>query len=125
MVSWAFYDLEQKLTYKVAENNCAVIKVPPQYTSQCCPMCDHIERGNRDIEDAVIIIPTLADVVADNDLRERITSQCEWLVLGNCLFLCSQSVGRLNVGLFAARDRNKVDFSCNRRDLSLAFFSLP
>lgn len=48
MVSWAFYDLEQKLTYKVAENNCAVIKVPPQYTSQCCPMCDHIERGNRD-----------------------------------------------------------------------------
>lgn len=48
MVSWAFYDLEQKLTYKAAENNCAVIKVQPQYTSQCCPMCDHIERGNRD-----------------------------------------------------------------------------
>lgn len=45
MVSWAFYDLEQKLTYKAAENNCAVIKVPPQYTSQCCPMCDYIERG--------------------------------------------------------------------------------
>lgn len=48
MVSWAFYDLEQKLTYKAAANNCAVIKVPPQYTSQCCPMCGHIERGNRD-----------------------------------------------------------------------------
>ena len=48
MVSWAFYDLEQKLTYKAAANNCAVIKVPPQYTSQRCPMCGHIERANRD-----------------------------------------------------------------------------
>ena len=25
-----------------------VIKVDPRYTSQCCPMCGHIERSNRD-----------------------------------------------------------------------------
>lgn len=47
-VSWSFYDLEQKLIYKAKQNQSTVIKVNPRYTSQCCPMCGHIERGNRD-----------------------------------------------------------------------------
>ena len=46
-VSWSFYDLEQKLIYKAKQNQSAVIKVNPRYTSQCCPMCGHIERSNR------------------------------------------------------------------------------
>ena len=46
-VSWAFYDLEQKLTYKAAQNQSTVIKVDPRYTSQCCPVCGHIEKANR------------------------------------------------------------------------------
>lgn len=47
-VSWSFYDLEQKLKYKAARNHSMVINVSPKYTSQTCPICGHIERGNRD-----------------------------------------------------------------------------
>ena len=47
-VSWSFYDLEQKLTYKAKQNQSIVIKVNPRYTSQCCPVCGHIEKANRD-----------------------------------------------------------------------------
>lgn len=48
LVSWSFYDLEQKLTYKAAKKGQTVIKVDPAYTSQCCPKCGHTEKGNRD-----------------------------------------------------------------------------
>ena len=47
-VSWSFYDLEQKLIYKAKQNQSTVIKVDPRYTSQCCPVCGHIEKTNRD-----------------------------------------------------------------------------
>lgn len=46
-VSWSFYDLEQKLIYKAKQNQSIVIKVNPRYTSQCCPVCGHIEKSNR------------------------------------------------------------------------------
>ena len=46
-VSWAFYDLEQKLIYKAKQNQSSVIKVDPRYTSQCCPLCGHTEKANR------------------------------------------------------------------------------
>ena len=44
-VSWSFYDLEQKLIYKAKQNQSSVIKVDPRYTSQCCPICGHTEKG--------------------------------------------------------------------------------
>ena len=47
-VSWAFYDLEEKLIYKAALYGHKVIKVDPHYTSQRCPKCGHTEKGNRD-----------------------------------------------------------------------------
>ena len=46
-VSWSFYDLEQKLSYKVFLNESKVLKVDPAYTSQTCPVCDHTEKANR------------------------------------------------------------------------------
>ena len=46
-VSWSFFDLEQKLIYKAKQNQSSVIKVDPRYTSQCCPVCGHIEKSNR------------------------------------------------------------------------------
>ena len=52
-VSWPYYDLEQKLTYKAQMNGSMVIKVDPRYTSQRCPVCGHTERGNRDKRDHV------------------------------------------------------------------------
>ena len=46
-VSWSFYDLEQKLIYKAMQHQDKVIKVNPSYTSQCCPVCGHTEKANR------------------------------------------------------------------------------
>lgn len=46
-VSWAFYDLEQKLSYKATEASSLVIKVARQYTSQRCPKCGTINKESR------------------------------------------------------------------------------
>lgn len=46
-VSWSFYDLEQKLIYKAKQNQSCIIKADPRYTSQCCPVCGHTEKSNR------------------------------------------------------------------------------
>ena len=46
--SWAFYQLEQFLTYKAHENRSEVLKVSAQYTSQRCPKCGTIRKENRD-----------------------------------------------------------------------------
>ena len=47
-VSWAYYDLEQKLKYKAYMHGDKVIKVNAAYTSQTCPECGHVYAGNRD-----------------------------------------------------------------------------
>ena len=57
-----------------------------------------------------------------DDLLERIAGQRERLILGDRLFLGSQCVGRLNVGLLAAGGCNEVDFPRNRRELSFGIF---
>ena len=46
--SWAFYQLEQFLTYKAHENRSEVVKVSAKYTSQRCPKCGTIHKENRD-----------------------------------------------------------------------------
>ena len=48
MVSWSYYDLEQKLIYKAQRAGQKVIKVDARYTSQTCPKCGHVEKNNRD-----------------------------------------------------------------------------
>lgn len=45
--SWAFYQLEQFLTYKAHLNGSQVINVSAQYTSQRCPKCGQIKKENR------------------------------------------------------------------------------
>ena len=47
-VSWSYYDLEQKLTYKAEHKGQKVIKVDAHYTSQMCPKCGHTHKLNRD-----------------------------------------------------------------------------
>ena len=54
-VSWAFYDLEQKLTYKAQREEMDVVKVSPKYTSQRCPICGHVHSGNRNKSKHVFI----------------------------------------------------------------------
>lgn len=46
-VSWSYYDLEQKLSYKALNHHQLVKKVNPAYTSQTCPKCGHTEKSNR------------------------------------------------------------------------------
>ena len=46
-VSWSYYDLEQKLSYKALNHHQLVEKVHPAYTSQTCPKCGHTEKANR------------------------------------------------------------------------------
>ena len=45
--SWAFYQLEQFLTYKAEAAGSRVLKVSPKYTSQRCPKCGRIYKANR------------------------------------------------------------------------------
>ena len=47
MVSWSFYDLRQKITYKALKHHSRTIAVNPKHTSQCCPLCGHTEKSNR------------------------------------------------------------------------------
>ena len=46
-VSWSYYDLEQKLSYKALKHHQLVERVNPAYTSQTCPKCGHTEKTNR------------------------------------------------------------------------------
>ena len=45
--SWAFYQLEQFLSYKAKETSSYVLKVDASYTSQRCPKCGRIHKQNR------------------------------------------------------------------------------
>lgn len=44
---WAFYQLEQFVTYKAEALGMAVISVDAKYSSQGCSKCGHTERANR------------------------------------------------------------------------------
>lgn len=46
-VSWPYYDLEQKITYKARLHECVTVKVDPAYTSQTCPKCGNVNKKNR------------------------------------------------------------------------------
>lgn len=46
--SWSFAQLRSFLEYKAEAAGCRVVGVDPRHTSQRCPTCGHIERGNRD-----------------------------------------------------------------------------
>lgn len=46
-VSWAFYQFRKMLEYKSELNGQRVLVVDPKYTSQTCPKCGHVEKGNR------------------------------------------------------------------------------
>ena len=47
-VSWAFFQFRQMLEYKAKMNGQKVVLVSPKHTSQTCPKCGHVHRGNRD-----------------------------------------------------------------------------
>lgn len=45
--NWAFFDLQQKITYKAKQLNIQVVKIDPQFTSIQCSNCGNGAYGNR------------------------------------------------------------------------------
>ena len=45
--SWSFAELHGYLDYKAVLSDSLAVKVPAQYTSQCCPKCGHTSKQNR------------------------------------------------------------------------------
>lgn len=44
---WAFYQLDEYITYKAASEGFEVIKIDPKYTSQGCSVCGYTAKSNR------------------------------------------------------------------------------
>lgn len=45
--NWTYYDLQQKIKYKAEDVGIKVVYIDPQYTSQRCHQCGHIDKENR------------------------------------------------------------------------------
>ena len=66
--------------------------------------------NDADIQYPPIIIPTLVNIVTNNDFGEGISGQRKWPVFNFCLFFRGKSVSRLNIGFLSAESRNKIKF---------------
>ena len=44
---WVRGLIDERLAFKAAVYGCRIAKVPAAYTSQCCPVCKHVDRKNR------------------------------------------------------------------------------
>lgn len=61
--------------------------------------------NDSDIEYPIVIVPTFANVMANNDLREGISGQTERPVLHFGLLVIGQRIRRLNIYPFSAERR--------------------
>ena len=71
---WVRGLIDDRLAFKAAVYGCRIAKVPAAYSSQCCPVCKHVERKNRN-GDAFHCVCCGhrgdADIIAANNLLER------------------------------------------------------
>ena len=52
--SWS--EFRRQLGYKLAWAGGYLVPVPPQYTSQTCPVCDHVAKANRQTQSAFVCV---------------------------------------------------------------------
>ncbi|QIB49134.1 IS200/IS605 family element transposase accessory protein TnpB [Streptomyces aureoverticillatus] len=76
--SWPFHQLGAFIEYKARRSGVPFVEVDPAYTSQRCPRCGHIERGNRRTRDHFHCrrcgLAGPADYVAGVNVRNRARS---------------------------------------------------
>lgn len=73
--SWAFYQLRTFIQYKAKIAGVPVVFVNPAYTSQACPICNHISKSNRPNRDFFLCqncgFAGHADIVAAQNVSNR------------------------------------------------------
>lgn len=89
--NWPYYDLQTKIINKAAEYGIRVIKVDPQYTSQRCSNCGHIEKENRPDQATFI-----CKVCGYGDLHHCFACGNKQQESGNCL-KCGEVTKHLTV----------------------------
>ena len=66
----------------------------------------------------MVVIPSLTDIIADDNLREGISGEGKWPVLREDLFLIFQGVCGLNVGFPRASGGDKINLFWHLSGLS-------
>lgn len=56
---WTYYDLQTKIINKAKEHGIAVEKIAPQYTSQRCSKCGHIDSANRPRRNSAVLLAAM------------------------------------------------------------------
>ena len=71
---WVRGLIAERLAFKAAVYGCRIVKVPAAYSSQCCPECKFVDRGNRKNNKFLCLscgYEGHADVVGARNLLER------------------------------------------------------
>lgn len=63
--NWTYYDLQQKIIYKAEEKGIEVRLIEPQFTSQRCSKCGHIEKENRPSQEKFLCKKCCFEINAD------------------------------------------------------------
>ena len=66
-----WFEFRRQLTYKLAWNGGKLIVVPPQYTSQTCSHCGHIDKANRKTQAQFACTACGFEANADYSVAER------------------------------------------------------
>lgn len=70
-----WHTIRQMLEYKVSWNGGIFLAVPPQYTSQTCPVCQHVCKDNRKTQASFVCVKCghagNADVIAAQNILSR------------------------------------------------------
>jgi putative transposase len=79
-------EFRRQLEYKTAWNGGVFVAVPPQYTSQTCPHCDHVSKYNRNTQSQFLCVECVYENNAD------VVGAMNILARGHRVLACGESV---------------------------------